>query len=175
MPTCLKCGDSFRNFVWIKGKRRNLCRRSFCLVCSPFGMHNTTKHPGRKEGPVHCIVCARQYIYKRHTGCTKDRCATCLNKSRHVLRKLRCVEYLGGKCVVCGYNRCPAAMAFHHRNPELKKFHIGGSECRSWSSVKAELNKCVLFCTRCHAEGHAGLFDLTKYYAAASTEKRRVS
>src|ERR1035437_6894176 len=38
--------------------------------------------------------------------------------------KLKCIEYKGGKCEKCGYNRCPPAMHFHHLNPSEKDFSI---------------------------------------------------
>lgn len=40
MPTCLKCGDVFKNHLYIDGKSHNLCKRKFCLKCSPFGSKN---------------------------------------------------------------------------------------------------------------------------------------
>jgi hypothetical protein len=43
MPECRKCGDYFPNHVKIEGKKRNLCKRKYCLKCSPFNKHNTKK------------------------------------------------------------------------------------------------------------------------------------
>lgn len=68
--------------------------------------------------------------------------------------KKRCVEYLGGKCRVCGYDKCLDALAFHHRDPEAKEFRISAYGF-GWDHVKAELDKCDLLCVRCHIEVHA--------------------
>jgi len=64
-------------------------------------------------------------------------------------------EYLGGKCRVCGYNRCLSAIDFHHRDPREKDFTI--STKMSWEMIVKELDKCVAVCATCHREVHAGL------------------
>ena len=69
------------------------------------------------------------------------------------------IIYKGGKCVVCAYKRCVWALQFHHLDPKEKDFQISGI-CRSWESIKIELDKCVLLCAICHAEVHAGILDL---------------
>lgn len=69
--------------------------------------------------------------------------------------KLEAVSYLGGKCQCCGYDRCLAAMEFHHRDPREKDFTISASTSRL--AMWDELDKCVLLCSNCHRETHAGL------------------
>jgi hypothetical protein len=65
------------------------------------------------------------------------------------------VAYLGGKCVKCGYDKCVAAMEFHHRDPSMKDFAIsGGGVTRSFEAIKVELDKCDLVCANCHREIH---------------------
>lgn len=66
--------------------------------------------------------------------------------------KILALEYKGGKCVICGYNKCASALTFHHRNPLDKSFGISNPETRSWEKLKKELDKCDLLCCRCHAE-----------------------
>jgi 5-methylcytosine-specific restriction endonuclease McrA len=59
-------------------------------------------------------------------------------------------------CAICGYNKCPAAMDFHHVNPEDKKFTLNATYLRALSEEKLieELEKCILLCCRCHREIH---------------------
>jgi len=76
-----------------------------------------------------------------------------VSESRRKL-KLRAVEYKGGKCILCGYNKCVAALVFHHLDDAEKDFQVG-SNLRSWERVKAEADKCILVCANCHAEIHA--------------------
>lgn len=69
--------------------------------------------------------------------------------------KQQAIDYLGGKCCICGYDRCNAALDFHHRDPKTKEFAISGKGLtRSWDSLRVELDKCMLVCNRCHAEIH---------------------
>lgn len=70
--------------------------------------------------------------------------------------KIKLVEYKGGKCECCGYNKCVGAMEFHHLNSEEKDFTISG---KSWSfeKIKQEVDKCIMVCSNCHKEIHAGI------------------
>jgi hypothetical protein len=68
------------------------------------------------------------------------------------------VEYKGGKCIFCGYNRCQAALDFHHLDAKEKEFGISRDGItRSWAKTVKELDKCVLVCSNCHREIHAGI------------------
>lgn len=68
---------------------------------------------------------------------------------------MKCIEFLGGKCESCGYNKCAAALAFHHRDPKKKSFGFGKIRWKSWTELKKELKKCLLLCHNCHAETHS--------------------
>jgi len=68
--------------------------------------------------------------------------------------KRKAVEHMGGKCVLCGYNKCVDAMHFHHLDPITKDFQISGNTI-SFDKMKEELKKCILVCANCHAELHA--------------------
>ena len=70
-------------------------------------------------------------------------------------KKRQAVEYLGGKCIKCGYNKCIGSMVFHHKDPTQKDFGIGkkGVSC-AWETLKKELDKCELYCANCHNELH---------------------
>lgn len=98
-----------------------------------------------------CIICKREYIYKRHSG-TMKKCNSCLVNLRRILIKDKCLQYKGNKCSKCGYNKCKQALTFHHRNPKKKLFGISGSHARSWEHIKQELDKCDLLCMNCHME-----------------------
>lgn len=55
---------------------------------------------------------------------------------------------------MCGYNRCWAALDFHHKDQSQKEFVISGNYTRSWEVLKKELDKCDLICSNCHREIH---------------------
>lgn len=68
------------------------------------------------------------------------------------------VEYKGGKCEICGYDRCIDALEFHHKNLYEKYFSISEKGyTRSWKKVMEELDKCTILCANCHRELHAKL------------------
>lgn len=104
----------------------------------------------------------KKHGYVEHTK-RKDqnsyRCNKCSVEQvqrRRLKVKEMAVEYLGGKCQICGYNKYIGALEFHHRDPKEKDFSIGyKGYTRSWKRVKKELDKCDLLCSNCHKEMHA--------------------
>lgn len=82
-----------------------------------------------------------------------------LEKSYYKRTKEKLIEYKGGKCQVCGYNKCASALEFHHLDPSQKDFTISGGT-KSFENLKPEVDKCILVCANCHREIHAGLVDL---------------
>jgi predicted HNH restriction endonuclease len=74
---------------------------------------------------------------------------------RRALRE-QAVAYKGGKCNICGYDRCLNAFDFHHLDPLEKDFTIS-NHMTSWDRIKKEIDKCVLVCSNCHREIHDGM------------------
>lgn len=104
------------------------------------------------------------YIRNKKTGNTFAWCKQCLNEysvKQHNAIKVKAVEYMGGHCKLCGYDRCKTALVFHHLDPNEKDFGIAQNRTRNWDKIVKELDKCVLLCGNCHAEVHAGLVLLT--------------
>jgi hypothetical protein len=75
---------------------------------------------------------------------------------RRLELKERALDYMGGQCCLCGYDKCPQALEFHHLNPREKDFEI--SSKMKWETIQTELDKTVLVCCRCHREIHAGIY-----------------
>ena len=71
--------------------------------------------------------------------------------------KQRAIDYKGGKCACCGYNKCRAAMEFHHTDPLKKEGETSKLKGGTWERFKKELDKCILLCSNCHRELHSGL------------------
>ena len=80
-----------------------------------------------------------------------------LNNSRKRLKE-KLVAYKGGKCEVCGYDKCITALEFHHLDPTEKEFGIGGKNVLSFEKCKKEVDKCILVCANCHREIHENLY-----------------
>lgn len=67
------------------------------------------------------------------------------------------LDSLKVRCIVCGYNKCKKALAFHHVDESQKKFHLSRPNLQSLSAIVSEVNKCIVICNNCHAEFHDGL------------------
>ena len=144
---CQSCGDAFPAKAVINGRSRSLYRRKFCLRCSPFGLHNTSK------APVAILDVAQLGEHRRRKRNAKSYRS---QKRRRHRRKTELVARAGGSCIECGYGVCLAALEFHHRDALMKEFGVGnfgGSRER----LLAEVSKCDLLCASCHRLRHAGL------------------
>ena len=104
---------------------------------------------------VECKICDRMYEYNRKKGHTLGICNSCIVTRQRQERKRKCLDYKGGKCEKCGYDRCMRALVFHHLDPSQKDFPISGNQAlREWDLILKELDKCVLLCSNCHMEVH---------------------
>jgi len=100
--------------------------------------HGYTEFVLRKDGIYRCKKCSSESVQKRR---------------KEIKEAL--VKYKGGKCEKCGYDKCIAALEFHHINPEEKEFGISAAGVtRSMSVLQKEADKCVLLCSNCHREFH---------------------
>jgi hypothetical protein len=77
-------------------------------------------------------------------------------KERGLKRKLEFIEMKGGKCKLCGYNKCIASLTFHHIDPSTKEFLLDMRSLsnRTYNKCLVELDKCELLCFNCHMELH---------------------
>ena len=106
--------------------------------------HGLTEYVLRNDGRYRCKKCSVEAVQRR----------------REKL-KLLAVEYKGGKCEVCGYKKGVNALEFHHIEKKKKEFGVGeNGYTRSIEAIKKELDKCILVCSNCHREIHAGLIDV---------------
>lgn len=88
-------------------------------------------------------------------------CTTDQTVERQRRLKRLSLDYLGGKCLICGYSHCQEALDFHHLNPEEKEFSLAALHTTSFSEkIMKELDKCVILCATCHREVHAGITEL---------------
>jgi len=78
---------------------------------------------------------------RRHLRCLRCRSAAVARRRRKVKEIL--VAEAGGRCAICGYDRCLAALEFHHVDPTQKAFQVssnGGSRDPSHELVPRRRN-----------------------------------
>jgi len=162
MRKCLLCENNIPHSVYIDGKQRFLSKRNYCLECSPFGKRNTKQLHIEKDHKRVCSMCGIEYQGGHHKH--KDRCGNCRSVFYRKKTKQQALDYKGSKCSVCGYDKCMGAMHFHHVYPDDKKFTIASYMFNKFDSLVEELEKCILVCSNCHSEIHAGLIDAIEIY-----------
>ena len=90
-----------------------------------------------RHGGVRHILDGRGYY-----RCRQCRIEAVVRRRRKVKETL--VTEAGGKCRLCGYSRCLAALEFHHLDPTTKKFGLARRGARSIATLRSEARKCVL-------------------------------
>jgi 5-methylcytosine-specific restriction endonuclease McrA len=85
-----------------------------------------------------------------------------IRQKRRQNNKLKLIKSLGGKCTICGYGNCSAALHFHHVKPKNKKFGISDNYTNNFEKLQKEAKKCVLLCANCHAEVEFGFTSFSK-------------
>lgn len=117
------------------------------------------------------MICRWHLCENVLAGRQKGFCSTKCKSKFYVTRyrhkvKQKAVDLKGGKCQLCGYNKCNGALEFHHIDAPGKEFGISGEGLsRSWKRVEEELKKCILVCSNCHCEIHSGLAQLVEQTA----------
>ena len=93
---------------------------------------------------------------RHHLRCLRCRSEAVARRRRKVKEIL--VAEAGGRCAICGYDRCMAALSFHHVDPTQKAFQVSHNGItRSLARARAEAQKCILLCSNCHMEVETGL------------------
>ncbi len=92
---------------------------------------------------------ANDNYYKKHRKKVYQR-----KKQKLKEKKKELIESLGGKCIICGYNKCISALEFHHNQGD--KEGCITTIIKNFSKQKAlkEIKKCILLCANCHREAH---------------------
>lgn len=159
LQVCIKCGVKF-NFIRSNGNGNN--KRKHCLKCVPAGMsYGSLFSLNGKE--FICKKCGKPFIYRagRHTN--SKVCLYCCRRKYRDRNNAFIDSIKKSGCIICGYKQCSDALVFHHRDLNEKDFSISKGASKSLESVKAEINKCIVICSNCHAEVHAGLIKLAPY------------
>jgi transposase len=124
---------------------------------------NPRRRRGTESGPREMVSACKHHgetSYVRegrgYYRCKRCRVERVSQRRRQIKRKL--VDEAGGKCLICGYDRCLQVLQFHHLDPTTKEFHLGqNGVTRSLAKSRVEARKCILLCANCHGEVEAGI------------------
>jgi cytochrome c553 len=128
------------------------------LFRSPGRPPTETSTAELRECQHHGLVEFHRYRAGRHTF--RWRCKRCVGEAvtrRHQQIRQTLIEEAGGRCAVCGYDRCVVSLHFHHVDPASKSFPVSTAQGRSLAAFREEAKKCVLVCANCHGEIEMGL------------------
>jgi hypothetical protein len=88
--------------------------------------------------------------YHAHWDSERRRRKERLRKNRrfvtHVIAEIKLI--LG--CYLCGFDKNPYALDFHHRDAKEKSFEIASYASRGIQTVLKEIAKCDVVCANCH-------------------------
>jgi hypothetical protein len=139
-----------------------------CKICSTDNIFHFTFHHRDKSEKEKTIGQLRSYRWSKILE-ELDKCdLVCRNchEEIHYLEnnhkvsptknsKKIFLDIKGCQCEMCGYNKCPSGLVFHHLDPSQKEFRM--AEIRYLKDIDTiinELNKCQLLCQNCHQEIH---------------------
>lgn len=106
-------------------------------------------HRSNKSGL--CLSCKPRVFYPNNHRKNSVMSATYM-AAYQLKRKMSLIEYKGGKCIRCGYNKYSGALEFHHRNPDEKEFNLSQFRNSALERLIKEVDKCDLLCANCHRE-----------------------
>lgn len=104
-----------------------------------------------------CTLCDRVLAHKPRSPETAC-CRHCQQRRSRYTVKANLVEYKGGSCQLCGYEKCLSALEFHHVDPTEKEKDLGDLiKYGTRTQAEVEVRKCAVLCANCHREVHAAL------------------
>lgn len=116
------------------------------------GRRQTVFHEGHLKSPLNCPGCRNGVdgygyaYYVRNKKRERQR-----SQTRRFNNRIQALDYLGGKCIDCGYNENIDGLQFDHLPVHGKPDRRALLMSRTWSIIQAELDKCELVCGTCHS------------------------
>ena len=137
------CAAKYNNVMYPKRSKTNKCSECDTLIKS-----------SKKVCSPSCYA-KRRKRFSMSLEETRIRNKTRARRERKSLKEWA-VKLLGGKCEICGYNKCLKSFDFHHKEQPTKDFAISEAISHKMSRVemRKELKKCTLLCANCHREIH---------------------
>lgn len=165
---CQQCGKEMEAKKSTKKYCSQECRNAMRrMQYAEWREENPTKPVSEREykgNEKKCVICEQNFIPKNAAANMRQCCYECMPEGTQLTRGqflAKIKEKRGGKCIRCGYDKCMSALEFHHLDPNQKDFTISNDKFKLQEVVK-ESKKCILICSNCHKEVHAGIWDISE-------------
>jgi len=99
-----------------------------------------------------CVICSKEFIGKKaQQYCSKAH----KERAKTIRRRKFILDYKDGKsCSICGWNKHPEILQFHHINETGKEECVSQLVCQLKEKIIKEIEKCILVCPNCHSWIH---------------------
>ena len=137
----VKCSQStIRHWLKKHKLKTNVSNNLKCVICENFLTGNQKKFCSS--------TCKSKGNYKNSNSYERQ-------TKTALQRKKELIESRGGGCEKCGYNKCIAAIDFHH-NKDIKNFNLDSRTLSniSMKRILEEFKLCEVLCSNCHREEH---------------------
>ena len=96
----------------------------------------------------YCNICLAHRRKKRVLESSRKR----MIRNREFLKNYK----TGKQCEMCGYDKYPEILVFHHKNKSEKSkgINVLMKTLTNTDTIKQEIEKCMLLCANCHSEIH---------------------
>lgn len=159
---CVICGKEFESAKTTKKYCSQDCANKARRIRYAEQQKTKEEKPPYQMPEKECLICKQKFRPKTPSANLRQCCYDCMPEGTQLKRgdflaKLK--KQRGGKCERCGYNRCIQALEFHHIDPSQKDFTISNDHFKLNEAVE-ESKKCIIICSNCHKEFHAGLWKI---------------
>jgi len=113
------------------------------------------RYEAKKRKP--CPICGTKIKYPKNNVYCGQKCNLIARRKRDKDKRIKLREELNNYkcslgCSKCEYNKCGAALDFHHHDTNKERRITVGS----WKTDlgQREIAKCIILCANCHRELH---------------------
>lgn len=128
--------------------RLNRSRKAISHKAARLGLSRPRIPHNKPKNPEYRKIIDKRYYEKNKKKIYRRK------RDRVMKYKREFVRLLGGKCENCDYNKCVAALDFHHINGKKERLVSVMFNNSSKEKILKEANKCILLCANCHRELH---------------------
>ena len=158
---CETCGQSMVNRPDRKTRQCKKCMsKNRCPKCGQINYQSATHKCASVDlkGVRHCRTCG---VVLRNSGSERWRtvcgyCGKSAWRKREREKRVEMKAMLGGKCQRCGYEKCQAALHFHHVDGRTDAEFQTTKGSANLREIISHPERFQLLCANCHIEHHLG-------------------